>query len=66
MTTDLGQIAHHAALHEVENIAFQAFLRAQSTEKIDEHIFALNAEITPKIDCTQCGNCCKTLMINVT
>lgn len=25
----------------------------------------LNDMITPQIDCTACGNCCKTLLINV-
>ncbi len=42
------------------------FLKQQDALKIDEQVFALNEAITPKIDCTTCGNCCKTLMINVT
>ncbi|WP_295199882.1 YkgJ family cysteine cluster protein [Sediminibacterium sp.] len=25
----------------------------------------LNKEITPRINCTDCGNCCRSLMINV-
>ena len=26
----------------------------------------INDAITPQIDCTTCGNCCKSLMINIT
>ena len=33
---------------------------------IDEVVHKLNDSITPQIDCTKCGNCCKSLMINVT
>ena len=29
-------------------------------------VFELNERITSQIDCTACGNCCKSLMINVT
>jgi len=29
-------------------------------------VHEINDEVTLKIDCTQCGNCCKSLMINVT
>jgi Fe-S-cluster containining protein len=32
---------------------------------VDSLVQQLNNEISPKIDCTKCGNCCKTLMINV-
>jgi len=34
-------------------------------EKVDEMVHALNEKIAPQIDCTACGNCCKSLMINV-
>lgn len=32
---------------------------------IDAMVFELNAAISQKIDCTTCGNCCKSFMINV-
>ncbi len=32
---------------------------------VDNMVQQLNNEISAKIDCTKCGNCCKTLMINV-
>ena len=51
---------------EDENDHFQSFLATQDATGIDARVFALQADITPKIDCRQCGNCCKTLMIEVT
>ena len=27
--------------------------------------FSLSEQITPQIDCTSCGNCCKSLMVNI-
>lgn len=44
-----------------ENIFFRKFLRNLSAEKTDKIIHRLNKKITPEIDCTQCGNCCKKL-----
>jgi uncharacterized protein len=64
--TDLQQIAQLADQREEENDYFQSFLASQDAASIDARVFALQADITPKIDCRQCGNCCKTLMIEVT
>ncbi|MBN8836061.1 MAG: YkgJ family cysteine cluster protein [Sphingobacteriia bacterium] len=65
MITNLDEIAAYAALHETENQSFQLFLKTQNAERTDEFVKVLNERISPQIDCTQCGNCCKTLMINV-
>ena len=35
-------------------------------DTIDAMVHKLKDIITPQIDCTKCGNCCKSLMINVT
>lgn len=51
---------------EDENDDFRIFLKMSSRNDIDEIVHELNEIITPQIDCTQCGNCCKSLMINVT
>jgi Fe-S-cluster containining protein len=64
--TDLEQIAQLADQREEDNDYFQSFLASQDAASIDARVFALQADITPKIDCRQCGNCCKTLMIEVT
>lgn len=34
--------------------------------EVDTTVFALNKTIEPQIDCTKCGNCCKSLMVNIT
>ena len=64
--TDLTAIADFAATKTIENDRFRDFLKSQDSAVIDELVQELNADITPKIDCTACGNCCKSLMINIT
>ncbi len=63
--TDLNFIAAKAAENEEENDSFRLFLKNSSSKKVDELVHQLNDEISSQIDCTQCGNCCKSLMINV-
>jgi len=62
---DLHQIKSIAAANEAENDAFRIFLKQQDGLQIDAVVHRLNDDIAPKIDCTFCGNCCKSLMINV-
>lgn len=62
---DLSVITNIAVSKERENAAFEKFLQQQNSEVIDELVHQLNNEIEPQIDCIQCGNCCRTLMINV-
>lgn len=64
--TNTATIAALAHLREAENDAFRTFLDRQDQADIDEKVFALNAQISPQIDCTACGQCCKVLMVNIT
>ena len=64
--TDLQAIANYASQHEEENEHFRDFLNNRQTEEVDNIVFELNDAISPQIDCTACGNCCKSYMINVT
>ncbi len=64
--TDLKRIKVLSADKEMENDNFRVFLKHQNGLDIDFVVHRLNDEITPQIDCTQCGNCCRSLMINVT
>jgi uncharacterized protein len=64
--TDLSIIATFAEEKEDENYEFRSFLKMRDEKKIDAAVHQLNNEIAPKIDCTQCGNCCKSLMISIT
>jgi uncharacterized protein len=63
--TDLAYIAAQADLNFSENENFRDFLRNGDFD-LDSMVIAINAVIEPQIDCTQCGNCCRSLMINVT
>ena len=64
--TNLDNIFSLSISKEDENNRFRDFLSQGNSESIDTEVMSLNNDITPKIDCTVCGNCCKSLMINVT
>lgn len=66
LTTNLLDIKNSALNKEAENDAFRLFLKTQNPLAIDAIVHQLNATITPQINCMECGNCCKSLMINVT
>jgi Fe-S-cluster containining protein len=66
METDLSRIAAFAHQHQAENDRFAAFLKQQETGRIDALVAELDTNISHAIDCTACGNCCKSLMIVVT
>ena len=63
--TDLTRIRQLAAERETENDDFRGFLRNLDPDAADTLVHRLNEEISPLIDCTQCGNCCRSLMIQV-
>lgn len=65
MQQDLEIIAKASIELQIENDAFIKFLKQQNDEDIDKRVSSLTNKITPQIDCTACGNCCKTLLINV-
>ncbi len=64
--TDLNVIAKEALSKEEENDHFLRFVKRQDGERTDTLAHDLNDRVSAAIDCTQCGNCCKTLVINVT
>jgi uncharacterized protein len=63
---DLEKIKQLAAERENENDSFRFYLKQQDSRQIDGIVHQLNNNIAPQIDCTSCGNCCKSFMINVT
>ncbi|MEP6846144.1 MAG: YkgJ family cysteine cluster protein [Panacibacter sp.] len=65
LLTDLAVISINAEKNDAENLRFRELLQQKDNDETDEIVFRLNAAIAPKIDCTQCGNCCRSLMINV-
>jgi len=58
---DLEKIEQLGQLRERENFEFWTILKGQDGRRIDEIVHRLNAEISGRIDCTKCGNCCKKL-----
>ncbi len=65
MQINLEIIASIAEEKEIENQQFVTYLKNKDSKEVDEIVLALNDIISSEIDCTQCGNCCKSLMINV-
>lgn len=65
LETDRDYIKALAKEREDENDAFRGFIRNSNGDLIDLLVQQINAVVEPAIDCTACGACCKTLMINV-
>lgn len=63
--TDLQIIAAVAEMKEVENDDFLRSLRGADNAALDAQVHKVYERVNAGIDCTQCGNCCKTLVINV-
>jgi len=61
--TDLKAIAAFANSHQEENDRFSAFIKEFNDQAIDAKVQELDALISPTISCTDCGNCCKSLMV---
>ncbi|HVX51550.1 MAG TPA: YkgJ family cysteine cluster protein [Chitinophagaceae bacterium] len=64
--TNLAILAQAELDKEEENYSFKELLQHSDAAEIDNLVYALNDEIAPQINCTQCGNCCKSLMVNIT
>jgi hypothetical protein len=63
--TNLAIIAALAEEREDENYDFRTFLKGHNCDEVDAIVHKLNDEISREIDCTQCGNCCKSLMVSI-
>ena len=66
LITSSDEISVLAQSKEAENIRFKTYLQQADSKLIDSLVQEFNAVVEAQIDCTLCGNCCKTLMINVT
>ena len=63
--TDLEIIGKHAVERNVENEQFRQQLTGIEERVLDAMAHAVNDEVSSLVDCTACGNCCRTLVINV-
>jgi uncharacterized protein len=66
LQTSLPHIQQAAIEKQQENDVFMEQLKEMNAEEVDAAVQQLNQLIEPQIDCTQCGNCCKSLMVNIT
>jgi uncharacterized protein len=58
---NLQVIKQAASARKEENNRFKDFLKQIPTLQVDGLVVELNEEVSSKIDCTICGNCCKIL-----
>lgn len=65
-TTDLAFLAKMAVEKEEENDHFRRFLKHEDGAKVDDAAHRIYETVNAGIDCTLCGNCCKTLVVNIT
>jgi uncharacterized protein len=49
-----------------ENDQFRSFINQQNGEQLDDLVAVIYPKVNDQIDCTQCGACCKQLMVNIT
>ena len=57
--TNLFKIRHAAIKREDENYRFRSFLKGKDPEWVDRIVHRLHEELTKKIDCRTCSNCCR-------
>ena len=62
---DLIYIADAAIEKEVENDLFLRAVQRHDDAALDAVVHSIYDTVSAAIDCTACGNCCKTLIINV-
>lgn len=58
---DLHRIGQFAKERKEENASFKSFLRPIPTQQVDILVKQVSEEVSIRIDCTACGNCCKQL-----
>lgn len=69
LVTDLDIIKRLALEREKENLRFRHYLKFKSKwsdRRLDELVHQLAREISARIDCTQCANCCRVMGPGVT
>jgi len=66
IVTSLSVISERSLANFEQNERFKDYLKNFENSILDQQVQQLNSEISFLIDCQQCGNCCKSLMIVVT
>ncbi|MDF1520522.1 MAG: YkgJ family cysteine cluster protein [Brevefilum sp.] len=65
--TDLNYIRKMGTKRENENWQFRLFLKRldMDSRDVDAIVHRINEEVTSKIDCTECANCCKEIYMSM-
>jgi Fe-S-cluster containining protein len=63
VVTDLVEIRRISEVEREENLDFRRYLKAHHCPEESFHILA--SEVESQIDCTQCANCCRELVVSV-
>jgi hypothetical protein len=64
--TDLEYIARVAADKDEENDHFRQYLKRLDGSAIDHAVHEIYAQVNAAVSCTDCGNCCNHLVVNIT
>jgi Fe-S-cluster containining protein len=64
--TSLSLISDLSLENFDQNERFKNYLKNTEIAGLDSLVHRLNSEVSAQINCQECGNCCKTLMIVVT
>ena len=61
MEKDLNKIASLSKFNQDENWEFRIFLKGFDVQEIDSIVHEIYQQVSSKIDCISCGNCCKII-----
>jgi uncharacterized protein len=61
--TDLKKIENLSQKNSTKNFEFSQWLKTQDGNQMDEIVKKISLDVAAGIDCTQCANCCKALVV---
>ncbi len=65
---EIPLIARYARHNENADYSFRAYMKGElplSNEELDASVKEITDEVWAQIDCTTCGNCCRSLQVEV-
>lgn len=61
IVTDFASLPGIAKVKRQENEAFRNFLKPYPADVVEAELQPIVQEVTARVDCTKCGNCCRNL-----
>jgi len=65
LETDLNWLKEMALERQEENLQFREFLLRMDSRELDTKVHGLNEQVSASIDCTTCGNCCRSFIVSL-